>query len=167
MFICRGVPISFKGTAKILDQTLSLFLLSYPAAPEEDTVDTNASFISDNDSGIGTGLDYDLSRVWSLQGDNLTGENSLSWTSSFEENGPGTTRFSPCSERQVQIQELCRSFILGSSLKVIILCGIQVQRHILSASRDSLAGPHHLNLRDNSHSTESKLPNSQRLWIST
>ncbi|RYP81383.1 hypothetical protein DL769_002000 [Monosporascus sp. CRB-8-3] len=94
--------------------------------------------------GVGSSLGFNS--IWALGGMKLTPENSLVWTSSFEQHGSGPSRFPP--DFRNRALKLNRSVVLGSAIRTIVLSGVQVQHDIISVFGEELSGPHKLILRD-------------------
>jgi len=95
-----------------------------------------------------------------LDGYGLTHSNSVVWTSSFQGIGSGGCQRFP--EHQARIDQLNRSIITESTLRIVLLCGLQAQTDILSALQHSkqlsdlrLSGPHSISFRGYPH----------RLWL--
>lgn len=82
-----------------------------------------------------------------LEGVKLTEQNSLVWTSTFEALGSGPSRFISSDERRLQLNKLSRRLIQESGIRVVVLCGLTVQKDVLSGFGTELLGPYELCLR--------------------
>ncbi|KAF4467838.1 hypothetical protein FALBO_5284 [Fusarium albosuccineum] len=103
-------------------------------------------------------VEYDGHAYKPLDGLELRGEDSLTWTTSFEEvgSGSGPTGFNPGSYEDKLLGRLNRSIIMESGLRVVVLCGLRAQTDIQRAfnhplQEHQLSGPHHLILGNQIH----------------
>lgn len=109
--------------------------------------------IDSNDICVGrTDLSNDPDRLWALRGVKFTRQNVRIWTSSFEAYGSGPSRFEALSSGANRVLELNRLAVLGSSARVIVMCGLKAQVDMIGAMESQLIGPFHMSLRDISHS---------------
>lgn len=98
-----------------------------------------------------SGVKYDGHDIEPLVGLRLTEENSLVWTSSFKRLGSEPSNSELHSRHQDQVDRFNRLLIVGSGVRVVVLCGLRVQYDILRAFQHQLSGPHHLRLRTHRH----------------
>ncbi|KAJ3542080.1 hypothetical protein NM208_g4290 [Fusarium decemcellulare] len=102
-------------------------------------------------------IEYDGHKFQPLRDVELTEQQSLIWTTSFEEVGSGPSRFSPGSDEERHCRSLNRSLILNSGLRVVILCGLRAVTDIQQAFDHALpkqlhlSHPRHLILGQNRH----------------
>lgn len=109
--------------------------------------------IDSNDICVGrTDLSDDPNRLWALRGVKFTRQNACIWTSSFEAYGSGPSKFESLSSGANRVLELNRLAVLGSSARVIVMCGLKAQVDMIAAMGSQLAGPITMSLRDISHS---------------
>ncbi|KYK56969.1 hypothetical protein DCS_03976 [Drechmeria coniospora] len=107
-----------------------------------------------NSEAIAMKSDKHDAHIQPLHGFGLTESNSLTWTSSLQAVGSGPSMFENRPDLWARIIRLNHFIIMGSNVKVVVLCGLKVQHDVLSAFQTSnqLSGPHRLCLRDKSHS---------------
>jgi hypothetical protein len=110
-------------------------------------------FIDSNDICVGrTDLSYDSNRLRALRGAKFSRQNARIWTSSFEAYGSGPSRFQASSSGANHVLELNRLAILGSSARVIVMCGLRAQVDVMAATRSELIGAIMITLREIIHS---------------